>query len=252
MPHKKVKEVRSVFTVPYADFRAMIPTLYSNDFLDAICTKTGIQNPKEKEHFCYGVRHTLTRYVELKRANPVGIQPHTQSKMLNKYRDALRATQAQYNEIRRFASTSLKLDRAIRKKFEETTEPGMREMFRPYCDGSGMAVDLFGKFIGVLADAAEAAKNEDIGHDKADFSSDLLMQWVAAMGKFWPESASVTFALGTRDKDAKIYTSRSISILHELIVRIEPKITEKKIENAMRKVSKKGLVTQHLAIFYLK
>ena len=252
-PSKKpTKKIESIFHLPIELLRPALQKTYSDEFLEKICAKAGIKAGLEKQNFCKGVRFAIARYVELKRANPVGIRPTEQNKILEKYKRALGEAQLQYREIHRFTSTSIKLGKAIRKKYKETNEPGMKEMFNPYCDGQGMAISLFDKFLGVLADAAEDAKKQDIGNDKADFSSKFLMEWVAAMGKFWPENATITFALGKRDKGQKIYTSRSISILYDIISKVEPSISEKKIENAMRKVSKKDLINQSLALFYLR
>lgn len=249
---KAVPKGESIYAIPFEQIRPKLLSVFSEEYLNTLCVQTGIKTEQDRLNFRKGILHTVSRFIELKRINPVGLRPSDQNKLFNRYKKALLEAQQHFKDIQRYSSTSTKLGMAIRKVYEETKEPGMQAMFHPYCDGKGMAISLFEKFLGVLADSADDAKRQKPGYDKADYSSDFLMLWVAAMGKFWPKEAKVSFALGRRDAATKIYTSRSIQILRDIISKIDPSISEKQIENSMRKVIRKDLVNQPIAIFFLR
>lgn len=224
---------------------------YPAKYLIGVCRKIGIKDRWQKRLFVRGIRHVGKRYISLKRSNQTRLQPHKQEKILDEYRDALRLAQIKFSQIQTSTAASGKLGKAVRKKYSETTDPGMKDMFKPYCDDTGMAITLFEKFLGVLADAAEDAKSQDVGNDKADISGLLLAGWVAGIGKMWPNDVPITFALGKRDDELNIYTSPSILIIHDIVHRLEPDITPKDIETTLRTVKKENMVNQPLAIFLL-
>jgi hypothetical protein len=224
---------------------------YPAKFLFNLSREIGIADIRKRKAFVSGVRYAGERYYDLKRMNQNRLQPNEQNKLLDQYRDALLLAQKKYKEIHNSTSTSTKLGKAIRLQYERATEAGMKEMFTPYCDGQGIAITLFERFLGELADAADNAKSQDIGNDRADLSSQFLMMWVAAIGKFWPQESKIKFAMGKYDSGIKIYTSPCLTIIRKIICRIEPAISEKDIETAMRKVKEKDLVNQPLALFLL-
>lgn len=225
--------------------------VYSNSYLDNLCKKIGVTDEKEKRVFKERIIYAGNRYKELTRINANRIRPHQQEKILSSYKEALLETQKIYKKIHKYGTTSGKLAKAIRKKYEETSEPGMKEMFFPYFDGKSTAVTLFDKFLGLLAEAAEDAKNQNIGNDKADLSGEFFTGWITAIGKSRPKSAAVKFTLGKHDKEAKIYTSQAIPILHDILSKVDSNISEKEIENALRKIKKNRLLNQPLAIFLI-
>ncbi len=223
--------------------------LYSLEFLEKICDDIGTQNIDERNRFIKKVRHAGDRYKTLVKSNSGRIRPTIQNNKLDTYKNTLEKTKEAYKEITGHSTVNDKLQKAIRKKLERCEEPSMKEMLEPYCTENGFATTLFEKFLEFLAEAAEEAKSQDVGNDKADISGKLFTLWVATIGKAWPDDAQITFALGKRDKELNMHTSPSIPIVHKIVSHIENGFSEKNVETSMRMVIKEKLLNQPIAIF---
>jgi hypothetical protein len=223
---------------------------YPVSYMNQVCKRIGIQG-KEKETFCKRIRHSGERYLILTKINSDRITPTEQKRLLNRYKNSLKESLANYKMINKYSTTSAKLGKATRKKYEGALESGMKEMFEPYFNSTSMAPTLFENFLFLLAEAAENAKSENVGNDKADLSGVFLTEWVASVAKCWPSDATIGFVTGSYYKESKIYKSECISILKELICRVEPRISRKNIETAVRKVKSTNLLNKPIANFFV-
>ncbi len=248
---KKLGSGEGFYDIPFLSIRDWVKKAYPDEYLHTTCDKIGIKDAEKRKEFCDGIRYLGRRYIELKRANPASIRPSTQKRLLNQYKNALSEVQLKYKGLFGFVPIRTKIEKALRKKYDGTTDPTIKGLLSPYCDSSGMSIELFGHFFSALIELAEDAKHQKIGKDKADYSSEYLMGWIAAIRKFWPEDATIKFALGKRDKELKMYSSRTISILHSILCKVETDIDEKRIENSLRKISKKDNLDQWVALFFL-
>jgi hypothetical protein len=225
---------------------------YSAAYLKSLCKKIGIKGKDKQKYFSERVRYAGGKYLDLKRWNSGRIQPHQQNKLFDKYKEAMEQALKIHKAIQVSTPASGKFGKAIRKKYEETTESGMKEMFHPYCTDTGMAPTLFEKFLMELIAAADDAKNQLVGNDAADLTPQFFADWLTAIGKAWPEDATVKFSLGKYDKEGKIYTSRCIPILHEIICKLESDTTEKYIQTTLRKIKQENLLNQSVANYFLR
>lgn len=224
---------------------------YPDDYLKTLCDKIGIQGEEKRLLFSQRVRNAGTQYLNLKRINTGRIPVYKQNKILDRYKKALEQAQSAYREIQESTVISSRLGAAVRDRYEQLTEQRMKEMFHPYCDGPGMAITLFENFLGELIQAAENAKHESVKNFKTDPSGEFLTGWVTAIGKYWPEDATINFALGKYDTEESIYTSPSIPILHDIIRKLEPGTSEKEIVTAIRKIKLESLLNKPVADFLL-
>lgn len=178
---------------------------YPDEYLEEFFLKVGVQEEDQKRLFAEKVRYAGGRYLDLKRMNAGRYPPHKQNKVLDRYRQSLEQVLNIYKEIQETPVVRGKLERAVRERYEKTTEPEMKKMFHPYCTDSGMATTLFENFLYELIQAADESKEQLRGYDKADLSNEFFVNWLTVIGKYWPKSAAVKFALGKYDKEAGIY-----------------------------------------------
>lgn len=181
---------------------------YPAKFLIKISHRIGVENTEQKKRFIDGVRHAGNRYLFLTKANQNRLQPNQQNKLLEEYKKLLQLTRKKHQEIQKSTAASGKLSKALREKYEEVKDAAMKQMLEPYCNSSGMAISLFEDFLELLSDAANEAKKKKVGNDKADLSGKILAEWVAAIGKCWPQDAKIRFSLGKRDNEIGIYARR--------------------------------------------
>lgn len=224
---------------------------YPDEYLEEFFLKVGVQEEDQKRLFAEKVRYAGGRYLDLKRMNAGRYPPHKQNKVLDRYRQSLEQVLNIYKEIQETPVVRGKLERAVRERYEKTTEPEMKKMFHPYCTDSGMATTLFENFLYELIQAADESKEQLRGYDKADLSNEFFVNWLTVIGKYWPKSAAVKFALGKYDKEAGIYTSPCIPILQDIVSKIEFGISEKDVETALRRIKKEKLLKQPVANFLI-
>ncbi|MBW7911481.1 MAG: hypothetical protein H3C49_09475 [Alphaproteobacteria bacterium] len=178
---------------------------YPEDFLIKICKKIGIEDTDKQKRFIHGIRHAGERYLTLIKANQRRLQPNQQNALLNEYKTTLEKALEKHREICQSSATSGKLFKALREIYNDLDDEGMRRMFEPYCNSSGIAEGIFENFLDTLAHAAEKAKKEYVGNDKADLSGLFLTQWIAAIGKRWKKDATMKIALGRYYKETGAY-----------------------------------------------
>jgi hypothetical protein len=224
---------------------------YSDSYLKKICDKIGSTDKEKRDLFSDRIRYAGGQYLNLVRLNKERPQPYKQNKAFDKYKKALEQTRKSYKEILGSSVTAGKLRHAVWKRYEQT-EPVMKQMFQPYCDETSMRETLFENFLDELIRAAEEAKLDNLGTDRADPSGEYFTQWITVIGKYWPEDARIKFALGKYDKEESIYTSSCIPILQDIVHQIEPDVSIKEIETTLRKIISEKLLNQRVANFLLK
>lgn len=215
-----------------------VDKVYTDEFLKKICDSLKIKNFKRKK-FKKCVRDAGISYLNVVDMNSNRITPKKQTKILENYANALDEVQRQYRNIQQYTTTSGKLGKSLRKTVSKTKEPGMKDMFYPYVDGGSMATTLFDKFLGVIAEAARKAPEENIGHDKKTIEGKLIAFWVASIRYGWLSCSNVPFEHGKTYKEMGGDTTNPCpEILCLLFEQISPNTPKTRVKTALRKVIK--------------
>jgi hypothetical protein len=237
----------------YKKHSKKINKVYSNDFFDEIFNSLKIKDNKKKKIFKKCIKKAGLNYLNAINNNSERIQPNKQKDILNNYADALIETQNKYREVQAHGTTSAKLHKTLRR-ISNTTEPAMKDMFHPYIgkNKEGLSTDLFDRFLGLLAESAQQAPNEDIGKDKKELSGNYMAYWVALIRKGWVECIEgIPFEHGKHYKEINDTTAKCPEILHEIFLQIVPNTPKQKIKTALRKVIKTD-INEPVTNFFLK
>jgi hypothetical protein len=220
---------------------------YSQDIMKEVYRKIGVVDNDEQKYFYDRICDAGERYKFLSSINAGGIQKNIQKRKFNAYIKALSNLKKQQEFIDDSVILSGKLNKSIRNIIANTKSPSLKDMFYPYYTDTGYSTSILHEFLNALIQAAKNAPQEIISNENPYKESNYLAEWVALIGKAWPKSAKIAFALGTRDNEVKEYTSQSIKTLHDLIILIDLEVEYKDIENSMRTVIKKNMINQDVA-----
>jgi hypothetical protein len=220
---------------------------YSQDIMKEVYRKIGVVDNDEQKYFYDRICDAGERYKFLSSINAGGIQKNIQKRKFNAYIKALSNLKKQQEFIDDSVILSGKLNKSIRNIIANTKSPSLKDMFYPYYTDTGYSTSILYEFLNALMQAANNAPQEIISNENPYKESNYLAEWVALIGKAWPKSAKIAFALGTRDNEVQEYTSQSIKTLHDLIILIDLEVKYKDIENSMRTVIKKNMINQDVA-----